>query len=68
MAAFQYTGRDNKGAQVKGQIEAASAAAVAEQLARQQIIVTAIKPAKAAAANIGQLDVRELLEIGRAHV
>ncbi|WP_281559614.1 type II secretion system F family protein [Thalassomonas sp. RHCl1] len=61
MAAFQYTGRDNKGAQVKGQLEAANAAAVAEQLARQQIIVTGIEPAKTAGASLAQLDIREAL-------
>lgn len=46
MAAFDYIGRNSKGTQVKGSLEAANAAAVAEQLNRQQIIPIAIEPSK----------------------
>ncbi|WP_286234686.1 type II secretion system F family protein [Thalassotalea sediminis] len=46
MATFDYTGRNSQGGQVKGSIEASNAAAVAEQLNRQQIIPIAIEPSK----------------------
>lgn len=62
MAVFTYKGRNNKGEQVTGSLEAASAELVAEQLSRQQIIPVAIeeskKGAKKSAANI---DIGELL-------
>ncbi|MCH2058000.1 MAG: type II secretion system F family protein [Thalassotalea sp.] len=62
MAVFTYKGRNNKGEQVTGSLEAASAAIVAEQLSRQQIIPVAIEESKKgggqSAANI---DIGELL-------
>ncbi len=63
MAVFDYIGRNSRGEQVKGAIDAASSAAVAEQLSRQQIIAIAIEPAKTkhASGNIGQLDIGDLL-------
>lgn len=62
MAVFTYKGRNNKGEQVTGSLEATSAALVAEQLSRQQIIPVAIEESKKgggqSAANI---DIGELL-------
>lgn len=46
MAVFTYKGRNNKGEQVTGSLEATSAALVAEQLSRQQIIPVAIEESK----------------------
>ncbi len=42
MATFNYQGRDANGAQVTGKIEAVDSSAVAEQLSRKRITVTAI--------------------------
>ncbi|WP_206485145.1 type II secretion system F family protein [Thalassotalea sp. G2M2-11] len=63
MAAFDYTGRDSRGQQVKGLIEAATTSAVAEQLSRQQIIPISIKPAKSgkAAGASAPIDIGDLL-------
>ncbi len=64
MAAFNYTGRNAQGAQVKGIIEATSSTAVAEQLARQQIVPTAIeasKKAKSTGPGSANIDIGELL-------
>ncbi len=62
MAVFTYKGRNNKGEQVTGSLEASSAALVAEQLSRKQIIPVAIEESKKggekSAANI---DIGELL-------
>jgi MSHA biogenesis protein MshG len=46
MPAFNYIGRDASGSQVKGMIEAANSALVAEQLSRQRIIPISIESAK----------------------
>ncbi|WP_085298419.1 type II secretion system F family protein [Cognaticolwellia mytili] len=46
MPAFNYIGRDANGSQVKGMIEAANSAQVAEQLSRQRIIPISIEGAK----------------------
>jgi len=46
MPAFNYIGRDASGSQVKGAIEAANSALVAEQLSRQRIIPISIESAK----------------------
>ena len=46
MPSFNYVGRDSRGKQVKGVIEANESSAVAEQLLRRQITATAITPAK----------------------
>jgi len=64
MASFNYIGRNHKGGQVKGLIDAANTTAVAEQLSRQQIIPTSIEPTKAKnsdSTNLAQLDIGELL-------
>ena len=64
MASFDFVGRDSAGAQVKGQIEAANAGAVAEQLSRQQIIPLTIEPAKKKAGSVGDvgnIDISALL-------
>ena len=64
MAAFSYIGRNEQGAQVKGTIEASSSSAVAEQLARQKIVPTAIeasKKSKEGSANSANIDIGELL-------
>ncbi len=66
MAGFDYIGRTLSGEQVKGMIDAASSAAVAEQLSRQQIIPISIKPSKkssAGASDLSQLDIGELLGV-----
>ena len=46
MTAFNYIGRDASGSQVKGSIDASSAALVAEQLSRQRITPISIATAK----------------------
>lgn len=62
MPAYSYVGRDSKGAQVKGSLDASNSAAAAEQLSRQQIIPISIESAKNhKAANAGQIDINELL-------
>jgi len=64
MAAFVYIGRDAKGSQVKGNLDAANTSAAAEQLSRQQIIPISIEPSKGEnkeAKSVGQLDINELL-------
>ncbi len=64
MAAFSYVGRDSKGSQVKGELEAANSAAAAEQLSRKQIIPIAIESSKEQTSNdksIGQISINELL-------
>jgi len=63
MAAYSYIGRDAKGSQIKGKLEAKSSAAAAEQLSRQQIIPISIEEAKnrGEQASLGQIDINELL-------
>jgi MSHA biogenesis protein MshG len=64
MATFNYTGRDLHGAQVKGVLEGANTAAVADQLSRRGITPTAIEPNKGAneqSSNLASQDVMELL-------
>jgi len=61
MASFSYVGRNAQGAQVKGTIEAASTAAVTEQLSKQQIIPINIEESKGSATSAGGIDVGELL-------
>jgi len=64
MAAFNYIGRTNRGAQVKGAIDAANATAVAEQLSRLQIIPISIEPAvdkNTGSTDLAHLDIGELL-------
>ncbi len=63
MAMFSYQGRNMSGESVKGVLEATDATAVAEQLSRQQVIVTTISPAKAGAGDgidYNNLSFREL--------
>jgi MSHA biogenesis protein MshG len=62
MAAYSYIGRDSRGTQVKGSLEATNSAAAAEQLSRQQIIPISIESAKSAKeANVSQINISELL-------
>jgi MSHA biogenesis protein MshG len=63
MAAYSYIGRDTKGSQIKGKLEAKSSAAAAEQLSRQQIIPISIEESKDGGkqASLGQIDINELL-------
>ncbi len=63
MAAYSYIGRDAKGSQIKGKLEAKSSAAAAEQLSRQQIIPISIEESKnrGEQASLGQIDINELL-------
>ena len=63
MAAYSYIGRDAKGSQIKGKLEAKSSAAAAEQLSRQQIIPISIEESKDGGkqASLGQIDINELL-------
>ena len=65
MASFSYIGRNANGAQVKGILEGADSAAIAEQLFRQQITPISIEPAKGkATASSGQsIDIAELLGV-----
>lgn len=63
MAAFVYVGRNAKGSQVKGTLDAASTTAAAEQLSRQQIIPISIEASKDKSGGKpsgGQLDINEL--------
>lgn len=65
MAAYKYQGRNASGVQVNGTVEAANESAAAEQLAQQQIIVTAINAdaVKSAAGSIdtANIDIGDLL-------
>ncbi|WP_426359761.1 type II secretion system F family protein [Pseudocolwellia sp. HL-MZ19] len=63
MAAYSYIGRDAKGSQIKGKLEAKSSAAAAEQLSRQQIIPISIEVAKGNGkeTSLAQIDINELL-------
>lgn len=69
MALFEFVGRNSTGSQVSGSLEAANAAAVAEQLARQQITPVRIEPSKkqtSESTNIANVDLGQLL--GRAPI
>jgi MSHA biogenesis protein MshG len=64
MASFEYIGRDATGSQVKGVLDGANTAAVAELLANRKIIPISIKASTAKAAESGSLasmDVKDLL-------
>jgi len=63
MAAYSYIGRDAKGSQIKGKLEAANSGAAAEQLSRQQIIPISIEPLKGddKGTSVAQIDINELL-------
>ncbi|REL31821.1 type II secretion system F family protein [Thalassotalea euphylliae] len=62
MAMFNYIGRDAQGSQVKGSLEATSANAVAELLARQQITPVSIEQGKEnQQVSTGNIDIGELL-------
>ena len=63
MAVYNYIGRNAKGAQIKGKLEAANSEAVAEQLSRQQIIPISIDVLKEGkkGASVAQLDINEIL-------
>lgn len=62
MPAFNYIGRNSNGTQVKGLLDGVSAAAVAEQLNRQQIIPISIEPAKVESeASSANIDIGDLL-------
>lgn len=64
MAAFSYIGRNSRGAQVKGSIDAANSNAVAEQLSRQQIVPLSIKEAKSKSTSsndLAHIDIGDLL-------
>ena len=64
MAAFSYVGRDATGAQVKGKLEAANSAVVAEQLSRKQITPTSIESSEEKVSNnqsLGHININELL-------
>ncbi|WP_077341009.1 type II secretion system F family protein [Pseudocolwellia agarivorans] len=63
MAAYSYIGRDAKGSQIKGKLEASNSAAAAEQLSRQQIIPISIEVLKGdhKGSDLAQIDINELL-------
>ncbi|WP_448553217.1 type II secretion system F family protein [Thalassotalea montiporae] len=62
MAMFNYIGRDAQGSQVKGSLEATTANAVAELLARQQITPVSIEQGKEnQQVSTGNIDIGELL-------
>ena len=62
MAMFNYTGRDAKGNQVKGTLEAANVNAAAELLTRQQITPVSIAQGKEnQQTSSGNIDIGELL-------
>ncbi len=67
MPAFNYIGRDASGSQVKGAIEAANSALVAEQLSRQRIIPISIESAKksATASSSQDIDIGDLLGLNQ---
>jgi MSHA biogenesis protein MshG len=67
MPAFNYIGRDASGKQVKGAIEGANSAFVAEQLSRQRIIPISIESAgNSAKANASaDIDIRDLLGLNQ---
>lgn len=64
MAVFNYEGRNAKGSQVKGVIEAANTNAVVDLLARQQITPTAIEQSKSNNTDkfdVNNIDIGDLL-------
>jgi MSHA biogenesis protein MshG len=63
MATFNYIGRNSAGQQVKGSLNAANSAVVAEQLSRQHIIpisIVAGKASQSATASIANKDIKEI--------
>ena len=65
MASFNYTGRDAKGNQVKGSVDAANANAAAEKIFKKAITPTAIVAIEEKADSIANIDVFELINNGR---
>lgn len=63
MPAFNYIGRDANGSQVKGAIEAANSAIVAEQLSRKRIIPISIESANKTNSTVAyaEIDIGDLL-------
>jgi len=64
MAAYNYVGRNASGNQVKGKLEGANTASIAEQLSRQQIIPVSIEPAKenkSSELDVNNINIGELL-------
>jgi MSHA biogenesis protein MshG len=62
VATFDYIGRDSKGRQVKGELEAANATVAAEILSQRQIIPIAIELSVAkSSGSFATTDVKELL-------
>jgi len=63
MPAYSYIGRDLKGGQIKGKLEAPNSAAAAEQLSRQQIIPISIEASKNMDADksVTQIDIGAML-------
>ncbi|TAA45197.1 type II secretion system F family protein [Corallincola spongiicola] len=60
MPTFEYRGRDSRGGEVKGQIDAANAGAAADLLSQRQVIPLQVK-AKAGAAEGSSFDINDLL-------
>jgi MSHA biogenesis protein MshG len=65
MASFNYTGRDAKGNQVKGSVDAANANAAAEKIFKKAITPTAIVAIEEKADSVANIDVFELINNGR---
>ena len=62
MPAFNYIGRDNTGAQIKGSLDGSDENAIAEQLSRQRIIPISIEAKKTVSSqSVGDIDLGELL-------
>ncbi len=65
MASFNYTGRDVKGNQVKGSVDAANANAAAEKIFKKAITPTAIVAIEEKADSVANIDVFELINNGK---
>jgi MSHA biogenesis protein MshG len=65
MASFNYTGRDAKGNQVKGSVDAANSNAAAEKIFKKAITPTAIVVIEEKANSVANIDVFELINNGR---
>ncbi len=65
MASFNYTGRDVKGNQVKGSVDAANANAAAEKIFKKAITPTAIVAIEEKAGSVANIDVFELINNGK---
>jgi MSHA biogenesis protein MshG len=62
MPAFNYIGRDSKGAQIKGSLDGSDEHAIAEQLSRQRIIPISIEAKKVVTTqSVGDIDIADLL-------